>query len=44
MFVDLVGSTEMATRIDVEDMRSVITSYQNTVANVVTRNDGFIAK
>ncbi len=35
MFVDLVGSTEMANRIDPEDMRNVITSYQNTVAGVV---------
>ena len=26
MFVDLVGSTEMATRMDAEDMRDVITS------------------
>lgn len=44
MFIDLVGSTEMATRIDAEDMRSVITSYQNTVAGVVSRYEGFVAK
>lgn len=44
MFVDLVGSTEMATRIDAEDMRNVITSYQNTVAGVVGRYEGFVAK
>jgi class 3 adenylate cyclase len=44
MFVDLVGSTEMATRIDPEDMRDVITDYQNTVAGVVTRFEGFVAK
>ena len=44
MFVDLVGSTEMATQIDAEDMRNVITGYQNTVAGVVTRNDGFVAR
>lgn len=44
MFVDLVGSTEMATRMDAEDMRDVITSYQNTVAGVVSRFEGFIAK
>lgn len=44
MFVDLVGSTEMATRLDAEDMRNVITSYQNTVAGVVGRYDGFVAK
>jgi class 3 adenylate cyclase/tetratricopeptide (TPR) repeat protein/ABC-type transport system involved in cytochrome c biogenesis ATPase subunit len=44
MFVDLVGSTEMASRIDAEDMRSVITGYQNTVAGVVSRFEGFVAK
>ncbi|MBD3662596.1 ATP-binding protein [Sulfitobacter aestuariivivens] len=44
MFVDLVGSTEMATRLDAEDMRNVITGYQNTVAGVVSRYEGFVAK
>jgi class 3 adenylate cyclase/tetratricopeptide (TPR) repeat protein len=44
MFVDLVGSTEMATRIDAEDMRDVITGYQNTVAGLVSRFEGFVAK
>ncbi|AXI43257.1 adenylate/guanylate cyclase domain-containing protein [Sulfitobacter sp. SK011] len=44
MFVDLVGSTEMATRFDAEDMRNVITGYQNTVAGVVSRYEGFVAK
>lgn len=44
MFVDLVGSTEMATRVDAEDMRDVITGCQNTVAGVVSRFEGFVAK
>ena len=44
MFIDLVGSTEMATRLDAEDMRTVITGYQNTVAGVVSRYEGFVAK
>ena len=44
MFIDLVGSTEMASRIDAEDMRNVITNYQNTVAGVVSRYEGFVAK
>lgn len=44
MFVDLVGSTQMATQIDAEDMRNIITGYQNTVAGVVSRHDGFIAR
>lgn len=44
MFVDLVGSTEMAAKIDPEDMRNVITNYQNTIAGIVARFDGFVAK
>ena len=44
MFVDLVGSTEMATKVDPEDMRNIITDYQNTVAGIVTRYEGFVAK
>ena len=44
MFVDLVGSTAMASRIDPEDMHHVITNYQNTVAGVVARFEGFVAK
>jgi class 3 adenylate cyclase/tetratricopeptide (TPR) repeat protein/ABC-type transport system involved in cytochrome c biogenesis ATPase subunit len=44
MFVDLVGSTEMVNRFDPEDVRNVITGYQNTVAGVVARYDGFIAQ
>ena len=44
MFVDLVGSTSLSGRLDPEDMRTVITSYQNTVAGVVTRFEGHVAK
>ena len=44
MFVDLVGSTEMASKTDPEDMRTVITNYQNTVAGIVSRFEGFVAK
>ena len=44
MFVDLVGSTEMASGIDAEDMREVITTYQNTVAGIIGRFEGFVAK
>ncbi|MEP4785527.1 MAG: adenylate/guanylate cyclase domain-containing protein, partial [Erythrobacter sp.] len=44
MFIDLVSSTEMAARLDAEDMRNVITGYQNTVAGVVSRYGGFVAK
>lgn len=44
MFVDLVDSTGMAGAADPEDMREVITGYQNTVAGVVARHEGFVAK
>ena len=44
MFADLVGSTELSGRLDPEDMRNVITSYQNSVAGVVARYEGFLAK
>jgi class 3 adenylate cyclase/predicted ATPase len=44
MFVDLVGSTVLSGRLDPEDMRTVITRYQNTVAGVVTRFEGHVAK
>ncbi len=44
MFVDLVGSTALSGRLDPEDMREVITSYQNAVASIVTRYEGHVAK
>jgi class 3 adenylate cyclase/predicted ATPase len=44
MFVDLVGSTALSERLDPEDMRTVITRYQNTVAGVATRFEGHVAK
>ena len=44
MFVDLVGSTALSAKLDPEDLREVITRYQNTVAGVVTRYSGHVAK
>ena len=44
LFSDLVGSTELAGRIDPEDLREVISAYQKCVADLVTRFDGFVAK
>jgi class 3 adenylate cyclase len=44
MFSDLVGSTALAARMDPEDLREVISSYQKCVANTVQRFGGFIAK
>jgi len=44
MFCDLVGSTELATRLDPEDLREIIAAYHRRVAEVLTRFGGFVAK
>jgi len=44
MFIDLVGSTELSTTLDPEDLRSVIGTYHKCVAETVARLDGFITK
>jgi class 3 adenylate cyclase/predicted ATPase len=44
MFADLVGSTALSTRMDPEDLRTVIGAYQRCVAETVARFDGFVAQ
>ncbi len=44
LFSDLVGSTELSTRFDPEDMRDIIRAYQDSCAGVIARFEGFIAK
>lgn len=44
MFVDLVGSTALAARLDPEDMREVIGIYHRSIAETVGRFGGFVAK
>jgi class 3 adenylate cyclase len=44
MFSDLVGSTALSARMDPEDLREVISAYQQCVAEAVHRFGGFIAK
>jgi len=44
MFCDLVGSTELSARLDPEDLREVMRRYQDTVAGVVARFEGHVAK
>ena len=44
MFSDLVGSTALSTRMDPEDLREVISAYQNCVGEIVRRFGGFVAK
>jgi class 3 adenylate cyclase len=35
MFCDLVGSTALASRLDPEDLRNVISAYHRSVAEIV---------
>ena len=44
MFCDLVGSTALSTRMDPEDLRDVITSFQDECREAINRYDGFIAR
>jgi class 3 adenylate cyclase len=44
MFCDLVGSTELSSRLDPEDMSKLIRGYQDTCAGAIARFDGFLAK
>jgi class 3 adenylate cyclase/tetratricopeptide (TPR) repeat protein len=43
LFCDLVGSTALSARLDPEDMREVLHRYQDAVAGVVSRHDGYVA-
>src|SRR5580700_9526624 len=44
MFSDLVGSTALSVRMDPEDLREVISSYQKCVSETVRRFGSFVAK
>src|SRR5215469_2629828 len=44
MFSDLVGSTALSSRMDLEDLREVISAYQTSVAKTVRRFGGFVAR
>jgi class 3 adenylate cyclase/predicted ATPase len=44
MFCDLVGSTALSERLDLEDLRAVIRSYQDTAAQVIAQFEGHIAQ
>jgi len=44
MFCDLVGSTELATQLDPEDLRDIIAAYHRRVAEGVARYGGFTAR
>jgi class 3 adenylate cyclase/tetratricopeptide (TPR) repeat protein len=44
LFCDLAGSTAMSARLDPEDMREIIRSYQVACSTMIARYDGFVAK
>lgn len=44
MFCDLVGSTLLASRLDLEDLREVIGAYHRCIADTVERFGGFVAR
>ena len=44
LFCDLVNSTVFAQRLDPEDMRTLLRSYQDRVAGAVTRYGGHVAQ
>jgi class 3 adenylate cyclase/predicted ATPase len=44
LFCDLVGSTELAERLDPEDLRDLMRDYQAACADVISRFEGHVAK
>ena len=44
LFCDLVGSTELSRRLDLEDYRELVRSYRSVCAEEVSRFDGHIAQ
>jgi class 3 adenylate cyclase len=44
MLCDLIGSTELSTQLDPEDLREIIGTYHCAVAEAVARSDGLVAK
>ena len=44
MFCDLVGSTELSRRLDPEELRDIIRSYQDVVTAAIERYEGYVAR
>ena len=44
LFSDMVGSTALSSQMDPEDLREIISSYQNCVTQIVRRFGGFVAR
>ena len=44
LFSDLVGSTSLAACMDPEDLRDLLSAYQNCATDIIHRFDGFVAR
>jgi class 3 adenylate cyclase/tetratricopeptide (TPR) repeat protein len=44
MFCDLADSTALSEKLDPEDLRDVISTYQNTCTGLIKKYDGYIAR
>jgi class 3 adenylate cyclase len=44
MFCDLVGSTELSSRLDAEDLQSLLQAYRECIRAVVQKHKGYIAQ
>ena len=44
VFCDVVGSTALSERMDPEDLREVIRSYQDVCGRIVARHNGYVAR
>ena len=44
LFCDLVGSTEMSERLDLDDLHGLIHAYYSTCCNLIETDGGFIAR
>jgi class 3 adenylate cyclase len=44
LFCDLVGSTALSTRLDPEDLRGLISTYQDSVAAAIAGVRGYVAR
>lgn len=44
LFCDLVGSVELSRQLDPEELRQVLSSYQNVCANTISRYEGYVSR
>jgi class 3 adenylate cyclase len=44
LFCDLVGSTELAARVDPEEVRDIMRAYQDICAGMIARYGGYLAQ